>query len=169
MEVIEVYEYTPNDELYKATFKEEDKELIMYFVHNVSYENKRLVDVFLSDGNLIKKLLKSLREISPLIKFAEKFKNKVELDVKSLIEVVIPKKYDVCEYIAKYLEKYMRLKELLKVKIFGDIDDSRLYHYIRILPIFEDSDESLDISEELENNIYKSPLSNRILVFSIFK
>jgi len=110
-----------------------------------------------------------LLEILPLIKFAEKFKNKVELDVKSLIEVVIPKKYDVCEYIAKYLEKYMALEELLKVKIFGDIDDSRLYHYIRILPIFEDSDESLDISEELENNIYKSPLSNRILVFSIFK
>jgi hypothetical protein len=110
-----------------------------------------------------------LLEILPLIKFAEKFKNKVELDIKSLIEAVIPKKYEVCEYIAKYLEKYMRLKELLMVKIFGDIDDSRTYHYIKIVPIFESSEKSLEISEELENNIYESPLSNRILVFSIFK
>ncbi len=112
---------------------------------------------------------KKLLEILPLIKFAEKFKNKVELDIQSLIEAIIPEKYKVCEYITKYLEKYMTLKELLKVEIFGDIDDNRLYHYIRIIPIFESSEKSLDISEELENNIYESPLSNRILVFSIFK
>jgi len=113
--------------------------------------------------------INKLKEIYPLIKFAEKFKNKVILDIPSLIEAIVPEKYKVCEYIAKYLTKYMELKELLNVKIYGDIDDSRIYHYIKIVPVFKSSYESLDISEELDMNIYASPLSNRILVFPMFE
>ena len=138
----------------------------------INYEHDICTDEFTDeiityDNNYVS--LNLLKEIYPLIKFAEKFKNKVILDIPSLMEVIIPEKYNVCEYITKYLTKYMELKELLNVKRYGDIDDSRIYHYIKIVPVFKSSYESLDISEELDMNIYASPLSNRILVFSMFK
>ncbi|MBG0769339.1 hypothetical protein [Methanococcus maripaludis] len=119
------------------------------------------------DGNMVLESL--LQEITPLINFFDKYTNKVKLDVKSLLKYALENEYEVCEYIVQHLEKYVESSEILGVVIKGDVKGRKMSHYIKIVSTFRDSEEALDISEEFDTDIYKNPLSNRILVFSIFK
>ena len=110
-----------------------------------------------------------MEDIRSLLEFGLKYEYNVELDVESLLDVNIPKKRDVCKYIANYLEKY--IKDVKRIKIFGEVSKEfgRVYDYIRVILVFEDSEEMLELSEEIEKEIFKSELGNRVLVFSVFE
>ncbi|MFA4640038.1 hypothetical protein [Pyrococcus kukulkanii] len=75
------------------------------------------------------------------------------------------------KHIKDVFAKWLRLKEVKKLKITAGVPEYYLSPHIIIIAIFEDSEESVQLSEEFEYELLSGDLkaSNRIIVYSLFK
>ncbi|ASJ16544.1 hypothetical protein A3L04_05375 [Thermococcus chitonophagus] len=74
-------------------------------------------------------------------------------------------------HIRDVFANWLGLKEVKKLKITAGVPEYGLNPHIMIIAIFEDSEKSVQLSEEFEYELLSGDLkaSNRIIVYSLFK
>ena len=88
----------------------------------------------------------------------------------SIDDIIIPNKYFVMDTIFSILNHYADNENIIKIKLIGELSNEtgRMFDYIKIRIFFKSNEESLDLSDEIDEVLFRHPHMTRILTSPYF-